>query len=329
MRVIALEEHFVSPGIKRATASSDWATSIRELGALGFRLGAGVVDQLDDLGERRIAAMDAAGIDMQVLSHTQPGTEVLDAVQAIPLAREANDLLAEAIARHPDRLSGFAILPTIAPDAAADELERAVAKLGLRGALINGRVGGRFLDDVSFWPIFEAAEHLGVPVYLHPGMPPKPVREASYTGLSPVTGHWLSVAAWGWHIDTGLHALRLIASGVFDRFPRLQVILGHMGEAIPYMLERTNMTLSKRVTGLEREVKDYFTENFHMTTSGFFSYPPLRCLLDVMGPDRVLFAVDYPFSSNEEGRAFLVGAPVSPADLERIAHANAESLLRI
>ena len=329
MRVIAVEEHFASPGIKRATASSDWATSTRELGALGFRLGAGVPDQLDDLGERRIAAMDAAGIDMQVLSHTQPGTEVLDADEAIPLAREANDLLADAIAQHPDRFSGFAILPSCAPAAAAAELDRAVTELGLRGALINGRVGGRFLDDVSFWPIFERAEHLGVPIYLHPGMPPKPVREASYAGLSPVMGHWLSVAAWGWHIDTGLHALRLIATGVFDRFPQLQVILGHMGEAIPYMLERTNMTLSKRVTGLEREVKEYFTENFYVTTSGFFSYPPLRCLFEVMGPDRVLFAVDYPFSRNEEGRAFLAGAPVSAGDLEKIAHSNAERLLRI
>jgi predicted TIM-barrel fold metal-dependent hydrolase len=253
--------------------------------------------------------------------------ETLEAAQAVPLARDANDLLAAAIRRHPDRFAGFATLPTPAPDAAAVELERAVTKLGLKGALINGRTDGRFLDDPFFWPIFESAEHLGVPIYLHPAAPTRTVWEASFEGLPPAVGHWLSIAGWGWHIDTGLHALRLIVAGVFDRYPKLQLVIGHMGEAIPFMLERTNLTLSKTVTGLDREVKEYFTENFHVTTSGFFSCPPLICLLLVVGADRVLFAVDYPYSSNEEGRAFLDGAPVSQADREKIGHANAERLL--
>jgi predicted TIM-barrel fold metal-dependent hydrolase len=329
MRVIAIEEHFRSPGIAEATSQSEYSRTLRDLGQRGLRLGSGVLDKLGDLGADRLAAMDAAGIDMQVLSHSVPSVESLSADQAVPLAREANDLLAEAIARHPDRFGGFATLPTPAPEAAADELERAVTKLGFKGAAINGRTDGRFLDDSFFWPIFERTAHLGVPIYLHPAPPLARVREEYYSGLPPAAGHWLSVAGWGWHVETGLHALRLVLAGVFDSFPRLQLIIGHMGEAIPFMLDRTNMTLSQPVTGLEREVKDYFLQNFHYTTSGFFSFPPLLCLLLVIGVDRVIFSVDYPYSSNQEGRAFLDGLPVSDLDREKIAHANAELLLSL
>lgn len=329
MRVIAVEEHFAAPALKAATDRSGWARRTRELGERGLRLGTGVIELLDDLGEARIAAMDAAGVDVQVLSHTQPGTEMLEPDTAKPLARDTNDLLASAISRHPERFSGFAVLPTRAPAAAAAELERAVTQLGLRGAVINGRVGDRFLDDSYFWPIFESAESLEVPIYLHPGQPPPALLEASYGGLQPAAAHWLSVAAWGWHVDTGLHALRLMAAGVFDRFPRLQVVIGHMGEAIPFMLERTNATLSRKVSGLEREIKEYFTQNFWVSTSGFFSDPPLQCLLAVLGSDRVLFAVDYPYSRNEEGVEFLRSARLAVEDREKIAHGNAERLLRL
>ena len=328
MRVIALEEHFAAPAISEATAGGEWSTRLRELGDRGLRLGTQVIDRLRDLDGGRLAAMDAAGIDLQVLSQTQPSVESLAPDAAVALARDANDFLAEAIARHPDRYSGFAVLPTPAPEAAAEELERAVTKLGLKGALINVRTGGRFLDDRVFWPIFERAEALQVPIYLHPGLPPGAVREACYEGLPPAASHWLSIAAWGWHVDTGLHALRLIA-GVFDRFPSLQVVIGHMGEAIPFMLERTNSTLSRQASGLEREVKEYFQENFYVTTSGFFSYPPLLCLLAVTGIDRVMFAVDYPYSGNDEGRAFIDGLPLSAGDKEKIVHSNAERLLGV
>jgi predicted TIM-barrel fold metal-dependent hydrolase len=327
VRVIAVEEHFAAPGIKRATSGGEWARRTRELGERGLRLGGAVIEALDDVGEDRLAAMDAEGVDLQVLSQTQPGAEALEPGEATALAGEANDFLAAAIARHPTRFAGFAVLPTPAPEAAAAELERAVTKLGLKGALINGRPGGRYLDEPAFWPIFECAERLGVPIYLHPALPPPAIRDASYGGLPPAVAHWLSIAAWGWHVDTGLQALRLIAAGVLDRFPKLQVVIGHMGEAIPFLLERTNLTLSQAITGLEREVKDYFTQNFYVTTSGFFAYPPLLCLLLTVGADRVLFAVDYPYSSNREGRAFLEGAPISAADLGKIAHANAERLL--
>lgn len=329
MRVVAVEEHFAAPGIKQATSSGDWATRARDLGERGLRLGTTVLDQLDDLDDGRIADMDGGGIDVQVLSQTQPGVEALPAAEAVPLARDANDLLAAAVARHPTRYVGLATLPTGSPDAAAAELERAITTLGLRGAMINGRPAGRFLDEEFFRPVLEAAEHLRVPLYLHPASPTPALRAASYEGLPPAAAHWLSTAAWGWHVDTGLQVLRLIATGVFDRFPDLQVVIGHMGEAVPFMLERTNATLSRTATGLERQVKEYFTGNFHVSTSGFFSYAPLLCLVLVMGTERVLFAVDYPYSSNREGRAFLDAMPVSDADRERIAHANAEQLFRI
>lgn len=324
---MALEEHFVFPAIREANARSEWATRTRDLGDRGLRLGTGVLLQLEDVGESRLAEMDAAGIDLQVLSHTQPGVEDLPAADATALARAANDYLADAVATRPERFSGLALLPTGAPEAAAAELQRAVVQLRLKGAIVNGRTDGAFLDAPRFTPILEAAAQLKVPIYLHPAVPPRAVRDACYSGISPAVDHWLSVGAWGWHVDTGLHALRLVAAGVFDRFPQLQVILGHMGEALPYMLDRTNATLSQRVTGLQREVKDYFLQNFYFTTSGFFSQAPLSCLLASIGIDRLMFAVDYPYSSNLEGRKFLDAAPLDAEDRAKIAHSNAERLL--
>jgi predicted TIM-barrel fold metal-dependent hydrolase len=285
--------------------------------------------QLQDLGTGRLADMDATGISMQVLSHTGPATQTLDAASAVPLAREANDALAQAVAAHPDRFAGFATLPTPDPRAAASELERAVTTLGFKGALINGHTHGRFLDDRAFWPILETAEGLGVPIYLHPTEPVAAVRDAYYAGFDPAVSQLLATSGWGWHIETGLHALRLILAGVFDRFPRLQFIIGHMGEAVPFMLARTNTVLNQSVTRLPRSVEDYFLAHFHVTNSGFFTNPPLLCTLPVVGIDRMLFAVDYPFSTNEEGIGFLDTAPLSQEDRERIAHGNAERLLRL
>lgn len=329
LRTIAIEEHFSNPRVSEANREGEWAEALRSLGSRALRHGDQVLTRLAEVGAGRVADMDSAGIDIQVLSHTNPAVENLAPEVAIPLAREANDYLAEAIAAHPDRFAGFATLPATDPVAAAAELERAVNELGFKGALINGRVQDRFLDAPQFWPLLERAEALQVPLYLHPSLPPAAVRQAYYSDLPPLVGHWLSIAAWGWHVETGLHALRLIGSGTFDRFPRLQVVIGHMGEAIPFMLDRTDMTLSRRATGLDLGVKEYFRRNFHVSTSGFFSTGPFRCLVDAIGPDRVLFAVDYPYSGNHEGRAFLDRLPPEVADPAAIAHGNAERLLRI
>ena len=319
MRLITLEEHYRAPMLR----------SVAFVGA-----GAPPPDspmarspaRLDDVGEQRLADMDAGGIDVQVLSHGAPGTEQLDPEEAIPLAREANDYLARSIAPHPDRLAAFATLPTAAPEAAADELERTVTELGFKGALINGHSRGQFLDDRRFWPIFERAQRLEVPIYLHPTEPPAALREAYYGGLAPQVAQTLSMAGWGWHVDTGLHVLRLIAGGVLDEYPGLQLIVGHMGEALPFFLARSSRVLRQQA-GLARPLEDYMAENFHFTTSGMFTYPPLTCLLQVIGADRVMFSVDYPYSSNSEGRDFVLGAPISEADREKLAFANAARLL--
>jgi len=317
MRLITLEEHYRAPVLKSVGSLPDPPPD----GPL-----ARIQAKLDDLGDERLADMDAGGIDVQVLSHGAPGTEQLEPEQAIPLAREANDYLARSIAAHPDRLAAFATLPTAVPEAAADELERAVIELGFKGALINGHVRGQFLDDRRFWPIFERAQRLEVPIYLHPTVPPAAVREAYYGGLPPVVGQTLSMAGWGWHVDTGLHALRLIAGGVLDEYPGLQIIVGHMGEALPFFLARSSRVLRQQA-GLSRPLEEYMAANFHFTTSGMFTYPPLTCLLEVIGADRVMFSVDYPYSSNSEGRDFVMGAPIGEADREKLAFGNAERLL--
>src|SRR5271155_3452364 len=214
MRTITLEEHFVNPGFLDGPGK-DLKEKALKFGDRAARL----FEQLSDLGDKRIAEMDAAGIDMQVLSLTSPGSEQLEAAPAIALAREANDFLADAITKKPKRFAGFATLPTAAPDKAAEELERMVRGHGFKGAVINGHNRGRYLDDKFFWPILERAESLSAPIYLHPTQPPKPVIEASYGGFSSMVTDMLAGPGWGWHIETAVHVIRLILGGVFDRYP--------------------------------------------------------------------------------------------------------------
>lgn len=288
-----------------------------------------VPERITDVGVGRIAEMDAAGIDVQVLSLNAPGVEQLDAPDAIAMARAENDYLADAVRRHPSRFAGFAVLPTPAPEAAATELDRTVREYGFRGAMIYGHVRGRYLDDPFFRPIFEQAAALAVPIYLHPAPPPRAVIDASYAGFAPEVTRVLATAAWGWHIETAVHVIRLIAGGVFDRFPRLQIVIGHDGEGLPFMLPRLDASLPAALTKLARRPSDYLRENVSYTLSGW-TYPAtfLDLLLEV-GADRIMFSADYPFLSMAEARAFLDRLPVSPADKERIAHGNAERLLRM
>ncbi len=280
------------------------------------------------MGDQRIAEMDAAGVDLQVLSLTSPGTEQLEAAEALALAREANDFLAAAVAGYPARFGGFAVLPTASPDKAAEELERMVRRHGFHGAVINGHHRGRYLDDQFFWPIFESAVALDVPVYLHPTPPPQPVIDASYGGFSPLVTEMLSGPGWGWHIETAVHVIRLILGGVFDRYPKLQVVIGHMGEGLPFMLQRLDV-MSPAMTRLARPISAYLRENIHYTFSGFNFTPTFLDLLLQVGVDRILFSADHPYASMQKARAFLDERPVSAADKERIAHTNAEKLLKI
>lgn len=325
LRTITVEEHFATPAFLDGPAHS-----LKERAQGPEIRMRGIPELLCDLDERRIATMDAAGIDVQVLSLTAPGTEQLDAAEAVACAREINDFLAQALSRHPDRLAGFATLPTPLPEAAADELERAVQTYGFKGALINGHVGGRYLDDPFFWPILERAEALHAPLYLHPTRPPQAVVDASYAGnFAPVIASALANSSWGWHIETAIHVLRMVLSGAFDRYPDLQVIIGHLGEGLPFMMPRLELTLPQQLTDLQRPIGAYFRENLHYSVSGFNYLPSFLNLFLEVGADRILFSADYPFASMTQARSFLDQLPVSPADREQIAHGNAERLLHL
>jgi uncharacterized protein len=319
MRIITLEEHFVTPEFLKATAIFlPDNPYLKELQS-----------KLVDLGEPRIAAMDAAGIDLQVLSLAAMGFDKLDSSTATAVVHEANDQLAEAVRHYPNRYAGFASLALRDPQTAAKEFERCVRSLGFKGAMVNGTTDGAFLDDPKFTPLFEAAQSLDIPIYLHPAPPPATVQEVYYSNLPEACGELLARAGWGWHVETGLHCLRLILSGLFDRFPRLKIIIGHMGEELPYSLARATAVLGRVAKHLQRSIPEYFHEHFYITTSGYFTTPPFLCALQVVGADRLMFSIDYPFSTTLQGREFLNRLPVSPDDLEKIAHRNAERLLQL
>jgi 2,3-dihydroxybenzoate decarboxylase len=307
--VVTLEEHFADPAIV----------------ARGGGQSGPIAERLADLDASRLASMDQDGIDFQVISHAPSVLQDLEPAEAVQLARGANDRLHAAVQRHPDRFGGLAALPTPEPVAAADELERAVTRLGFRGAVLYGRTRGLFHDDRRFRPIFERAQALDVPIYLHPG-PPHPNAAVYYEEyLAAFPG--LNGAAWGYTIDTAGQALRLVLSGLFDELPRLQVIVGHLGEALPYLLDRVDEALNRGQNKIA--FKDTFCRNFWLTTSGNFSTPALLCAILQMGVDRVLFSVDYPFVENAPGVRWMETVPLSAEDKTKILGGNARRLLKL
>jgi uncharacterized protein len=336
VKIIAFEEHYTLPAIADANPNSPRKLLPETKGVRGWP-----PPGIEDLGEGRIAAMDAAGIDVQILSNV-PGVEAVALPHAVELARQANDAVVAAAAEYPGRFLGFGTLPMRDPKAAVAELERTVREHGFVGALINGHVDGRFLDDQFFWPVFEAAEGLGVPIYLHPTVPPKPVIDAYYQGFSPAVSGRLAVAGLGWHLDTGIHCIRLILGGVFDRFPALQVIVGHHFEALGWMAWRTDYSFPAAESGLQRTVKEYLRENFYggilagefawqepgvADPSWSLSLSAYQSMVNVIGIDRIVFTADYPFANMAAGRKFLEQMPIPPVDKAKIAHGNAERLL--
>ena len=304
-KVVVLEEHFSHPDLLAGMP----------LTPLGERL--------LDLGEGRIGAMDEAGIDLQVLSHFPSGPQNLEPGRAVEMARRTNDLIAETVARRPDRFAGFAALPLTDPDAACTELERAVKQAGLKGAMLHGMAAGVPLDDRRFWPVFQTAEALDVPIYIHPDAPPPAVAEAYYQGMPALIG-----PGWSYTVESATQALRLMVCGVLDSCPRLKLILGHMGEGLPFSIVRCDSILTPRAA-LKRRLVDYFHDHFWITTAANWSYPALVCTLMEMGADRILFSVDWPFASNVEGRTFMDRAPISDLDRAKILGANAAALLRL
>lgn len=288
-----------------------------------------IANQLGDLGERRLAHMDAAGVHHAVLALTSPGVQVMPKDEAVAYAIYANDWLVDHIRRHPDRYSGLAAVAPQDPQAAAKEIARA-KDLGLRGVIINSHTQHEYLDDPKFWPIFEAAEALEMPIYLHPYTPSKQM-------IQPFLEKGLDGAIFGFSVETGMHMLRIIIAGVFDRFPKLQMVLGHTGEALPFWMYRLDYmhragVVSKRYEAmqpLQRKVSDYLRENLHYTNSGVAWEPSIRFVQEVAGVDRVMYAMDYPYQYVPEEVGVLDRMGMSDDDKKKFFQTNAERLFRI
>lgn len=310
MRIIAVEEHAFPQDLDLPGA-----------------MGSGMPAELDDLGEGRLAVMDAAGVDVQVLSVLGHGIQEAGAA-GVELARAANDRLAGAVREHPGRFAAFATLPLGDPAAATEELRRRIGDHGFVGTMLFGQTHGRFLDDPEFAPVLATCAALGVPLYLHPAPPPPAVADVYYARLPDGAGATLSTAGWGWHAETGMHVLRLAVTGTFDAHPDLRIVVGHMGENLPFSLARADERLSTSTAG-ERSVWDTVLDQVLISTAGYTTAAPLACALATFGPERILFSVDHPFADSREATAFLADAALDEADRERIAHGNAEALLGI
>jgi 2,3-dihydroxybenzoate decarboxylase len=324
MRIIAIEEHFTTPMYRENAHESEFRGFFMK--AISARVGHDVREQLFDLDAERLRYMDAAGIDVQVLSFTSPGPQGYGKEIAIPMARDANDRLRQAIDRHPDRFAGFAALATADPEEAVRELERCVKQLDFKGAMIHGHQQGSFLDDKKYWKIFECAEALDVPIYLHPTMPHPEVAKIYFGGYEELQG-----APWGFAVDTSCHFLRIMFAGVFDAYPKLKIILGHLGEMVPFAMHRLHRSSYQAAErrGLKKTPLQYIKDNLVVTTSGNWFEPAFVCTLLALGVDNILWAVDWPFEANTVAMDFFRKLSLSEADKEKIAHGNAERLLRL
>ena len=320
MKTITLEEHFVTTDFLQATGalSSDTPSEI-----------AHVREKLLDIGGGRLHAMDEGGVTMQVLSLAAHGLDKLTPRNGNTVLAAVHDEAAAAVRAHPDRFAAFATPGLRNIPEATKEIERAITKLRFKGVMIDGTIDGKFLDSPEFFPLLEAIQSMDVPLYLHPAPPPEAVNDIYYSGLPGMTGFLLSIAGWGWHSETAIHILRLIVSGVLDRLPKLQVIIGHMGEMLPFALARSNAVLSSAAKHLKRSVAETFADQVHITTSGYFTRPPFDCARAVLGLDRMMYSVDYPFSPTTNGQKFLAGLDLADDERNALTHGNAERLLKL
>jgi len=323
MQLIGIEEHYLTADVRDAWDAIGLAATDPSVG-----IHSGEIERrLLDLTGERIVLMDETGLDVQVLSLTTPALHDLGP-ESVDLARRANDAVAEAIVRWPDRLQALATLPVAMPDEAALELERCVRTLGFKGAMLSGRVGDRNLDHADFFPIFKSAEALKAPILLHPRTPPPAVRSAYYSGFAPEVDAAFAMYGLGWHYDAGIQFIRLMLAGAFDRFPDLQVILGHWGEVVLFYAER--LAVMDRVSGLEQPVATYLRRNLHVTASGMFSPGYLAQAAAVVGADRLLFSTDFPYQYRPGGdaRRFLAECGLDGSDKTGFAHGNWLRLIR-
>jgi predicted TIM-barrel fold metal-dependent hydrolase len=312
-QVIALEEHYWDKELVGTFKGGD----IIRAPALEQRL--------YDLGELRIKEMDDAGVDYQILSHGASSAQNLPSDIALDLTRRVNDRLHEAVKLHPKRLGAFAAVPTHDAKAGADELERCVTKLGFHGAMLHGLANGVFLDDQRFWPIYERAEKLDVPVYFHPAAPQQVVVDKYYKEYVQVAPAILS-AGWGFTVETATTAVRLVLSGLFEKHPNLKCVLGHLGEGIPFLIARMDEALSR---GSKIKFRETFSNHFSVTTSGFFSNPALLCTMQELGIDRIMFSIDWPFVNNKTATDWLKTVPLCEEDKIKLMNGNAKRLLKL
>lgn len=315
VKKIALEEHFLAPGFEEY-----WLKTVEDVDP---QLYGQVLSRLKDFGELRLTAMDKAGIERSVLSLAGPGVQVeRDVGKATRRAIEANDFLAGEIAKNPAHYSGLAHIALQDPAAATNELDRCMKQLGFAGCMINGHTNGQYLDDPALYPFWERAEALGAIVYLHPADPVSPFAVLDgYKGLKRAT--------WEWTLETGSHALRLVFGGLFDRFPKATLVLGHLGETLPYLLWRLDSRAKLYGIKLKRQPSDYIRQNMVVTLSGMFSAEPLNCAIAALGAERVMFSADYPFESSEEAGHFMDTVPLDEKLREQIAFHNAQKILRL
>lgn len=331
MKIVAIEEHTVSKEIDKATASVikqayPWYDSFLKPPAADTPS----IPDLFELGERRINELDKAGIDMEILSYPN-ATQWLMGSQALDLAKEANDRLAQTIKAYPERFGAFATLPLADLKAAASELERCLDVHGFCGALISGRpqTGNVFLDDEIYYPVWEILTHHDLPVYIHPNYTSAEVCDAYYSGFTQEVSTVLSVYGFGWHLEAGIQVLRMILGGVFEKFPDLKIVSGHWGEVIPYYLSRLDQMLAPAVTGLPQKISSYYRKHVWVTPAGIYDYDNLRFCIAKFGIDHLVFATDFPYVPLANARPFIENAPISENDKRLFAHGNAEKLLHI
>lgn len=311
--LITLEEHFITDEI--------WELDKR-YSAFPPHLSKALLD----LDNERLQHMDAGGVKLQVISHAPSRRSTEN-------CRNANDRLATACKAHPSRYAGFATLDMSRPMEAADELERCVNDLGFVGALIDNNLeDGTFYDADKFWVVFERAVQLDVPIYIHPAFPSEAMTEHYKGNYSDKTAFLLSISSWGWHADVGLHVLKLFAAGLFDKLPMLKLVIGHMGEMIPFMFGRI-MQQTAMWEPRQRDFSVVWRDNIWVTTAGFFTVPSLQCLMAISPPDKIMYSVDYPFAANERGLEFIKeledGVVMPSEQLHAFCHGNAEKLLKV
>ena len=319
-RIISLEDHFIHPKV--------WELLPEELKSK-YEL---LKESLFDIGKGRIIKMDAAGIDFQVISHVEPGVNFIERKsEAVTLAIEINNYLSDAIKIFPGRLGGFAVLPMRSPVDAAIELERTVTELGFKGALINGHTNGVYLDDNSYDVLLKKAEELEVPIYIHPTNPPKEISEKYFQNNDAF------ITGWGWQVETSIHLIRMINKGVFDKYPKLKVIIGHMGELIPYGFSRLNVALTvgnwiiagDNTSKPKMNLYYYFKNNIFITSSGVFDESVFTCAKEMIGLNNMMFSVDYPFQDNISATQFLNKLPLNSQEKSQFAGKNASALLKL